>query len=198
MSKKTRLLQSIDQQRMRGGAYVQNTFWDPRWPKRQFLAVSGIYFFFWTLNSFTLLSTDQNRFNSVNRMSEDELEVKIHLYPNFWEDGVLRRQKCKNYSFFSQLIENQKMYNISKDQPSKIFKFHRRKFTYAYPPKVFQLKVYFVFMRKGEIFREIFKNFSILYLWWFVRRNFKYTNCWNQIIFTMKAIPHEIEQQNLY
>ena len=38
--------------------YHQNPFLDLRWPKRQFLAMSDIYFFSQTLNSFTLFGTD--------------------------------------------------------------------------------------------------------------------------------------------
>ena len=55
--------------------YQQSLFSGPRRPKKQFLAMSNIYFhffiiFFRTLNSFTLtLGTDQNRFNSVSRLS---------------------------------------------------------------------------------------------------------------------------------
>ena len=59
-----------------GGRYQQNLFWDPRKPKRQFLAMLDIYFFFYlkkifsrTLHLFTLFDTDQNRPNSVYRLS---------------------------------------------------------------------------------------------------------------------------------
>ena len=44
--------------------------------------------------------------------------VKIHLCPNLRE-GVLRSQKRKNFPFFSQSIESQKLYNILKNQPLK-------------------------------------------------------------------------------
>ena len=63
--KKTRLLQSINQWRMRE-EYQLNSFWGPRRPKRQFLAMSDNY---GTLNSFTLLGADQNQSNSFNRLS---------------------------------------------------------------------------------------------------------------------------------
>ena len=44
--------------------------------------------------------------------------VKIHLCPNLGE-GVLKDQKRKICPFFSQLIENQKLYNTSENQPPK-------------------------------------------------------------------------------
>ena len=44
--------------------------------------------------------------------------VKIQLCPTLGE-GVLRGQKRKTFSFLSQLIENQKLYSISKNQPFK-------------------------------------------------------------------------------
>ena len=52
MSKIIGLLQSIEQWRKMGGAerkYQQNSFWGTRRPKRQFLAMSNIYFYFLNL-----------------------------------------------------------------------------------------------------------------------------------------------------
>ena len=56
---------------------------------------------------FTLFDTDKNL-----------TWVKIQLCPNL-EEKVLRGQKSKICPFSSQSTENQKLYNISKNQPPK-------------------------------------------------------------------------------
>ena len=45
--------------------------------------------------------------------------VKIQLFPSLGEGVPLRDQKQKICPFLSQLIENQKLYKISKNQPPK-------------------------------------------------------------------------------
>ena len=45
--------------------------------------------------------------------------VKIQLRLNLGK-GVLTGQKRKIYPFLSQLIENQKLYNVSKNQPAHV------------------------------------------------------------------------------
>ena len=59
-----------------GKGYQQNLFCGPGKPKRQFLAMSDIYFYLFfylflprTLNSFSLFDTDQNRSNWINLLS---------------------------------------------------------------------------------------------------------------------------------
>ena len=69
----------------------------------KYLFLFYFFIFFRTLNSFTPLGISG---------------VKIQSSSNL-QEGVLRGQKCKNCSFFSQSIENQKLYNISKTQPPK-------------------------------------------------------------------------------
>ena len=76
---------------------------------------------------YSALNTDQNRLNLVDRlslasdliyMSGDDLKPKIQSCPDIRE-GVQKGQKRKNCFFSSQLIENLKLYSISKNQPSK-------------------------------------------------------------------------------
>ena len=75
----------------------------PRSCKNVIFLVS--FFSFWRLKSFT-------------RLEEwGRLWIKIQLCTNLAEE-VLRGQKHKNCFFLSQLLENPKLYNIFKNQPS--------------------------------------------------------------------------------
>ena len=70
------------------------------------------------------------------------LGVKIELYPNLGEE-VLRGQKRKIALFFSQSIEHQKSYNISKNQsPESI-----RRRIMGFPPPFDLKKVLLSFLQ---------------------------------------------------
>ena len=91
--------------------------------------MSDIYFniFSRRLKLFTLLDTERNRSNSVIRlslaanwipMSEDDLESKF-IYVQIWGRECWRARNAKIILFSSQSIDNLKLYNISKNQPSR-------------------------------------------------------------------------------
>ena len=112
-----------------GGEYQQYTFWGPRTPLRLFLAMWNIYFISThhpPLNIKIIYSTwyrpkslqfgQSAQFGGGLGIYEwGWTWVKIQFCPNFGE-GVLRAQKRKIFPFSNQLIENQKLYNISKNQ----------------------------------------------------------------------------------
>ena len=109
MSKKTRLLQSIDQWRMwRGGGDINKIYLGSQKTKKTIFSHARYLFLFFsrTLNSFTLLDSDQNRSNSINRlslaadkiyMSGDELGSKFSYVP-IWKRGY-REGEVKNAKF---------------------------------------------------------------------------------------------------
>ena len=128
LSKKTRILQSIDQRRMRG-EYQQNPFWVLRKPLRRFLTMSDIHFNFFFPNTKIIYSAPYRpkslQFGQLVQLGGglDIYEwgwtrTKIQLCLNLGE-GVQRDQKQKNYPFSSEWIENQKLYNIFKNQLPK-------------------------------------------------------------------------------
>ena len=106
LSKKTRLLQSIDQWWMRGGNITKIRFWDLRWAKRQFLAMSDIYlFYFFSQNIKFIYSAwywpKSVQFGQPAQFGDGLdiyewgwVEIKIQLCPNLGE-GVLRGKKPK-------------------------------------------------------------------------------------------------------
>ena len=125
LSKKTRLLQSIDQWLLRReGVSTKSILGYQKTIKTifsrvRYLFLLFIYYFFpQIINSCTLLSTDQNRFSlKVNFiMSVDELGSKFSFSP-IWRKGCWEGQKRKICLFLSQSIENQMLYNISINQP---------------------------------------------------------------------------------
>ena len=127
-----KILQSIDLPWMggEGGGATKSVLGSQKTKKTIFGHVRYLFVFYFfprTLNSFTLLGTDQNRSNPVNRlklaanwvyMSGDELGSKFSYTP-FWGRGCWGVKKHKNCPFFNQSIQNQKLYNISKNKPPK-------------------------------------------------------------------------------
>ena len=85
--------------------------------------MSDIYFYFFPEHWIHLLCLVQLGQSAQfgGRLDIYEWEwtgVKIQLYSNL-EEGVLKDQKPKICFFLSQSTENQKLYNISKNQPPK-------------------------------------------------------------------------------
>ena len=87
-----------------GGRYQQIPVWSPTRALRQFLVTSDIYFYLFIFSP---------NIKIIYSAYEWGWRVKIQSSPN------LRDQKRKISPFSSQLLENQKLYNVSKNQPLK-------------------------------------------------------------------------------
>ena len=113
-----------------GGRYQQNQYWGPRTSKCQFFAMSDIYFYSIFSPNIKFIYTAWYGPKSVQSCQSTQFSggldiyewgwtgVKIQLCSNLGE-GMLRGQKRKICPFLSQSTENQKLYNISKNQPIK-------------------------------------------------------------------------------
>ena len=95
------------------------------------------------LNSFTLLDTNQNRSKSVNQLSleadqiyisGDELGSKFSYAP-IWGGGAEVWETLNFPPFSSHLIENQKLYHISRNQAPKSIRMRDIRISLFFDPK---------------------------------------------------------------
>ena len=132
LSKKTRLLRTIDLGRVRreGGSIDTICFcWDLRRALRSILIILDLcilllYSFFQKLKSFIRLESDQNRSNWCSRlgssgslmyMNENNFWVEIQLCSNLAE-GLVEGWSINSFLSWSKLMENQKLYRVPKNQ----------------------------------------------------------------------------------
>ena len=131
MSNKTRQLQSIDQRRMRGGISTKSVL-GARRPKKQFSTISDIYLLIFFPNiKFIYSAWYWQKSLQCGQSAQFDGGLDVHIWVRMklvqnsvmpqlgGGGGVLRSQKRKIYPFLSQLMRNQKLYNISKNQPPK-------------------------------------------------------------------------------